>query len=64
LLETRDDEIHVYGDAAVLWDVQASKCNYRGETIDGEFRVSHLWARQRRRWQVVGTQFTTIAARS
>jgi ketosteroid isomerase-like protein len=58
VLETSDQEIRTLGDAAVIWDVQRSQCRYRGATIDGNFRVSHVWARQGQRWQLVATQFT------
>jgi Domain of unknown function (DUF4440) len=57
-LDTLDEQIQAYGDAAVIWGLQRSKCSYRGEAIDGEFRVTHMWARQSQRWQLVATQFT------
>jgi uncharacterized protein (TIGR02246 family) len=58
-LETHDEQIQVYGDSALVCGLQRSRCSYRGEIIDGEFRVTHVWVRNRDRWQLVGIQFTS-----
>ena len=40
--------------------MQQSRCSYRGEIIDGRFRVTHVWVGLPARWQVVAIQYTPL----
>ena len=62
MLESHDEQIQTYGDtAAIVWSRQRSRCAYRGDFIDGEFRVTHVWARQPGGLRLVSLQFTAAA---
>jgi ketosteroid isomerase-like protein len=59
-LESRDVELQTYGDTAIRWEVQDSQCVYKGETIDGLFRVTQVWIRQDGRWRLASLQYTSL----
>jgi hypothetical protein len=61
MLETHDEQIQAYGDTAIVWSRQRSRCAYRGDIIDGEFRVTHVWVHRQDRPQLAGLQFTATA---
>jgi ketosteroid isomerase-like protein len=61
-LESRDVELRTYGDTAIRWEVQDSRCVYKGETIDGLFRVTQVWIRQTDRWRLAALQYTSLPA--
>lgn len=58
-LENFETDMHIYGDAAIRWDVQHSVCRYHGETIEGQFNVTGVWIRNGDRWQLASLQYTT-----
>jgi|SRR5579884_1397075 len=60
-LEVRDAELHRFGATAVRCDILDSACRFRGEVITGQFRVTHVWARQSRTWRLVAIQYTPLA---
>jgi Domain of unknown function (DUF4440) len=61
-LASRDIETQAYGDAVIRWEVQDSRCVYKGETIDGLFRVTQVWVRQpgTDRWRLAAMQYTPL----
>jgi ketosteroid isomerase-like protein len=61
-LESRDVELRTYGDTAIRWEVQDSRCLYKGATIDGLFRVTQVWIRQAEteRWRLAALQYTAV----
>lgn len=61
-LDVRETEVHMHGDAAVQCDVQESRCSYKGEIIDGLFRVLHVWAKHPERWRLVAVQYTSLSS--
>lgn len=61
-LETGDTEVFGYDNTGVRIDLVESECRYKGETITGRFRVMQTWATRDGDWQLVGLQYTTVAA--
>jgi uncharacterized protein (TIGR02246 family) len=61
-LESRDVELQTYGDTTIRWEAQDSRCIYKGETIDGLFRVTQVWVRQADtdRWRLAAMQYTPL----
>jgi ketosteroid isomerase-like protein len=59
-LESRDVELRLYGGTAIRWEVQDSRCVYKGETIDGLFRVTQVWINQADRWRLAALQYTSL----
>jgi hypothetical protein len=71
-LESRDVELQAYGDTVIRWEVQDSRCLFKGETIDGLFRVTQVWVRQAAaqqrgaeqpeagRWRLAALQYTAV----
>ena len=59
-LESREVEQRRYGDAVIRWEVQDSSCIFRGEKIDGRFRVTQVWIRQADEWRLASVQYTSM----
>jgi hypothetical protein len=60
-LDVTESDAREYGDAGIRFDVVESECTYKGETITGRFRVTHVWVTQRERWQLAAVQYTSAA---
>jgi ketosteroid isomerase-like protein len=61
-LESREVEIQPWGhDTVIRWEVQDSSCVYKGQTIDGLFRVTQVWVRQDERWRLASVQYTSMS---
>lgn len=61
-LDWHDGEIREYGDCAVVVGVHSQKAEYRGKSVDGEFRSTHVAVRQDGRWLLAGIQLSPISA--
>ena len=61
-LESREVEVRSYGDTAIRWEVQDSRCVFKGETIDGLFRVTEVWVRRDGPWRLASLQYTSMSA--
>jgi ketosteroid isomerase-like protein len=62
-LESREVEVREYGDTAIRWEVQDSRCVYKGQTIDGLFRVTQVWVRLAEAWRLASLQYTSLPPR-
>lgn len=61
LLEVVDSHVQHFGDSAVRSDLQRSECLFRGETINGLFRVLSVWVRHHGAWRLTAIQYTAVA---
>lgn len=62
-VENKNDEVKVliFGETAVVNGRQTSSGKYQGQDVEGQVRYTHVWARLKRRWQLVASQWTLIA---
>jgi ketosteroid isomerase-like protein len=60
-LDSREVELRQYGDTVIRWEVQDSSCVFKGETIDGLFRVTQVWIRGADEWRLASLQYTSMS---
>lgn len=60
-LDVRDSVIESFDSTTVVVDLQESVCIYRGERIEGLFRVISVWHREDTAWEVVALQYTAVS---
>ena len=60
-LDVVESVVHTYTMSGIRFDLVESQCLYRGEEINGRFRVSQVWASDDGRWQLASVQYTTAA---
>ncbi|MBO3748718.1 nuclear transport factor 2 family protein [Streptosporangiaceae bacterium NEAU-GS5] len=60
-LESREVERQSHGDTALRWEVQESRCVFKGQVIDGLFRVTQVWIRAEGQWRLASLQYTAIS---
>jgi ketosteroid isomerase-like protein len=55
-----DVDVREYGDAAVSIGVQSQEAAYRGSPSNGDFRITHVWVRDRDhdRWAIASIQLS------
>jgi ketosteroid isomerase-like protein len=63
-LETFDQEVRVYGDAAVLTDRRRAQATDRSRAASFSVRTTEVYARRGGKWQCVSMQVTRIAETS
>lgn len=61
-LRTSEVEVHHYGDAAIVRNVQTNHATYDAQEVRLSVRVSQTWVRSGGRWQLAGIQFSPLAA--
>ena len=62
LLRPVREHLVVYDHAAIRCDVVESACTFRGERIEGLFRVTQAWLTRNGRWQLASVQYTSLPA--
>ena len=60
-LDWRDTTVRVFGDCAVVIGVHDQEAAYRGQPNNGQFRATHILARNGDGWQLVGMHLSPIA---
>ena len=60
LLESSEVDIRVFDNTAIVYEIKKSECDYKGEIIKGDFRVSQVWVKQNDEWKLTSMQFTSI----
>jgi Domain of unknown function (DUF4440) len=60
-LDVLESTYAVHDQSAVIVDLQQSACVFRGEQIDGLFRVLSVWRREPDSWQLAALQYTAVA---
>ena len=58
---SEDQDVHVYGDTAVVTGRLALKGKYSGKEVSGQYRSINGWVNQGGRWRLVANQLTPIA---
>ena len=53
-------KVRVYNDAAVLTGRQVQNAAYRGNPIQGQFRITLVFVQQQGQWRLVSLQLSTI----
>lgn len=59
-LHTSDMEVHRYGDAAIVRNLQTNHASYDDQQVRLRVRVSQVWVKQDGRWQIAGIQFSPM----
>jgi hypothetical protein len=59
-IDTLREHLVLYDRAAIRCDVVESACSFRGELIEGLFRVTQAWLQRDGRWQLASVQFTSL----
>jgi hypothetical protein len=62
-LHTSDLEIHRYGDAAVVWNVQTDHASYDDQQVRLRARVSQVRVNREGQWQIAGIQVSPMGER-
>jgi ketosteroid isomerase-like protein len=60
-LDWRDTHVRVFGDCAVVIGVHDQEAAYRGQPNNGQFRSTHILAREDGAWRLVGMHLSPIA---
>jgi uncharacterized protein (TIGR02246 family) len=60
--ETKDVEVRLYGDVAVVFGEHTEKSTYRGEDTSGRYRWTEVFVKRDGRWQVVAGQIAKVVA--
>jgi hypothetical protein len=60
-LEVFDSSLHLWGDSAVIVDLQQSACVFHGEQIEGLFRALSAWHSEADGWQLIAVQYTAAS---
>jgi len=59
-LNLSEVKTRVYGDAAIVTARQTQKAAYRGQPVEGSFRITLVLVRQDGRWLLAGLQLSPI----
>ena len=60
-LDIAESEVRGYDGAGIRSDLVESECRFKGETIEGRFRVIQVWVADAGRPRLVALQYTTAA---
>jgi ketosteroid isomerase-like protein len=60
-LDTTQIDIRLYGDAAIVRNVQSNKATSHGRPVALRVRVSQFWVKQQGSWRLAGIQFSSMA---
>ena len=63
LLTWHDVDVREYGDSVVTVGTQSQEASYKGTPSNGDFRITHVFVRDRDDWVIAGMQLspTSIA---
>jgi NAD(P)-dependent dehydrogenase (short-subunit alcohol dehydrogenase family)/ketosteroid isomerase-like protein len=57
-LTWHDVDVREYGDSVVTIGTQSQEAAYRGSPSNGDFRITHVFVRDRDRWKIAGMQLS------
>ena len=57
-LTWHDVETREYGDSVVTIGTQSQQAAYKGSPSNGDFRITHVFVRDRDRWKIAGMQLS------
>ena len=60
-IDVDQEEVHIYGDVAVIAGREHVRGSYKGHTFDNTARYSRVWIRQQGAWKLVLFHETPIA---
>ena len=60
LLNLDEIKVRVYNDAAILTGRQVQNAAYRGNPIQGQFRITLVFVQQQGQWRLASLQLSTI----
>jgi ketosteroid isomerase-like protein len=60
-LDVSEVDVRVYGDAAIVRNIQRNRATYNGNETAIAVRVSQTWVRQGDAWRLAGIQFSPLA---
>ena len=58
VLSWHDVETRHYGDTVVTIGMQTQEAAYKGTPSNGDFRITHVFVRDARRWKIAGMQLS------
>src|SRR5437868_1194811 len=59
-LGTSDVDVRVFGDTAIVRDIQRNKATYKDQKVELSVRVSQTWVKQDGAWKLAGIQFSPM----
>ncbi|MBT2224870.1 nuclear transport factor 2 family protein [Nonomuraea sp. NEAU-A123] len=60
-LDTSQIDVRMYGDTAIVRNVQSNKATSHGRAVALRVRVSQVWVKQEGTWRLAGIQFSPMA---
>lgn len=60
LLNLDEVKVRVYNDAAILTGRQVQNAAYRGNPVQGQFRITLVFVQQQGQWRLASLQLSTI----
>lgn len=60
-LDVTESAVRGYDGGGIRSDLVESECRYRGETIEGRFRVLQVWVTDAGRSRLAAVQYTSVA---
>jgi hypothetical protein len=60
LLNLHEIKVRVYNDAAILTGRQVQNAAYRGNPVQGQFRITLVFVQQQGQWRLASLQLSTI----
>jgi hypothetical protein len=60
-LDIDDIDIRLYGNTAIVRNIQRNKASYKNEHVELALRVSQTWVQKQKRWQLAAIQFSPLA---
>jgi ketosteroid isomerase-like protein len=60
-LTWHDVDVREYADCVVTIGTQSQHAAYRGSPSDGDFRITHVFVRDRDRWKIAGMHLSPTA---
>ena len=62
VLDVTEVDVRVFGDAAIVREVQRNQATSHGRDVPVSTRVSHVWLYREGDWRLAGIQFSPLAA--
>jgi hypothetical protein len=60
-LDTSEMNIRLYGDTAIVTDIQKNKATFNNEPVSLSVRVSQVWVHENSQWKLASIQFSPMA---
>ena len=60
-LDTSEMNIRLYGDTAIVTDIQKNKATFNNEPVSLSVRVSQVWIYENSQWKLASIQFSPMA---